>query len=78
SSIGLFPYHEKFKTKIFFTPTWQDIYHEDDQRLQGFDYCIELEKALLKTYDQKGFEIVTIPKDAVSVRTNFIQEILTK
>lgn len=71
-SIDRFPYHDKFRKKVFFAPTWQSIYHKDEQRLQEFDYCLELEKALKTTYIEKGFDIVKLPKDTVSIRVNFV------
>ncbi|MEO0552375.1 MAG: AAA family ATPase [Bacteroidota bacterium] len=76
SSIDRFPYHDKFGQKVFFAPTWQDIYHKDEQRQQPFDYCIELENALLKTYGEKGFDIIQLPKDTVKRRVNFVRTIV--
>lgn len=71
-SIDRFPYHDKFRKKVFFATTWQSIYHEDEQRLQGFDYCVKLEEALETTYIEKGFDIVKLPRDTVSIRVNFV------
>lgn len=71
-SISEFPYLEKFRNKVFFAPTWQDIYRKDEQRPQEFAYCIELEKALRMNYQKKGFEIVTLPKDSLAIRVNFV------
>lgn len=70
--IDRFPYHDKFCKKVFFAPTWQEIYHKDEQRQQEFDYCIELEKALVSIYEEKGFDIITLPKDTVTRRVNFV------
>lgn len=72
SQLVQFPYNEKFRKKVFFTPTWEDIYHKDEQRLQEFSYCLALEQALLKIYAEKGFDIVKLPKDTVSIRVNFV------
>lgn len=72
SQLVQFPYKEKFHKKVFFTPTWKDIYHKDEQRLQEFGYCLALEQALLKIYAEKGFDIVKLPKDTVSIRVNFV------
>lgn len=71
-----FPYQEKFQNKVFFAPTWEAIYHKDKQRQQEFAYCLELEKALLKVYTEKGFEIIYLPKDKVSNRVNFVTSII--
>ncbi len=67
-----FPYHDRFHKKILFAPTWPSIYHQDEQRPQAFDYCLELEKALETNYIKKGFTIVKLPQDTVATRVNFI------
>ncbi len=76
SELRHFPYKEKFEDKVFFAPTWEAIYHKDQQRQQEFAYCLELEKALLKVYTEKGFEIIYLPKNKVSNRVNFVTSIL--
>lgn len=69
-----FPYHDTYHKTVFFAPTWFDIYCQDGQRLQEFDYCLKLEKALLEQYKNKGFEIIILPKASPSKRTKFILE----
>jgi len=71
-NIEAFPYREKFHEHVFFAPTWREIYHEDEQRLQSFDFCVELEKALLRDYRQKGFKLLMLSKVSVSKRLNFV------
>lgn len=61
-SMDCFPYHDKFRKKVFFALTWQRIYHKGEQQLQEFDYSVELEKALIDTYEEKGFEMLLLPK----------------
>ena len=67
-----FPYKETYHNTIFFAPTWFDIYCQDGQRLQEFDYCLKLEKALLEQYKSKGFKIVFLPKYSTKKRTKLI------
>ncbi|QVY65963.1 AAA family ATPase [Polaribacter sp. Q13] len=67
-----FPYKETYHNTIFFAPTWFDIYCQDGQRLQEFDYCLKLEKALLEQYKSKGFKIVFLPKYSAKKRTKLI------
>lgn len=74
SSLNHFPYHDKFLKKVFFAPTWEAIFHKDEQRLQAFEYSLELEKALFRTYEQKGFELLSLPKVSVSERVVFVKE----
>ncbi|MEM9896755.1 MAG: AAA family ATPase [Bacteroidota bacterium] len=72
--IDEFPYHETFQRKVFFNPTWQEIYRVDEQRQQTFEYCIELEKALKKTYVAKKFQLDLLPKDTVAHRVEFVKK----
>ncbi|WP_462247880.1 AAA family ATPase [Ekhidna sp.] len=74
--LNSFPYHERYQGKVIFAPMWRAIYHKDDQRLQEFDYCVELEKALIDTYTEKGFEINFLPKDTVPIRVNFVKSLV--
>ena len=67
-------YHEKFHRKVFFAPVWKEIFEQDEQRQQTFEYGVELETVLLETYREKNFEVVMIPKETVPLRVNFVQE----
>ena len=67
-----FPYQDFYHNKVYFAPTWQAIYCQDKQRLQDFDYCLELEKSLLNKYLSKGFEIIRLPKSTPLKRVEFI------
>ncbi|WP_298545266.1 ATP-binding protein [uncultured Aquimarina sp.] len=69
-----FPYQETYHKIVFFAPTWFEIYCKDGQRLQEFEYCLKLEKTLLKQYENKGFEIITLPKSSPLNRTKLILE----
>ncbi|MBQ4802767.1 ATP-binding protein [Aquimarina sp. MMG015] len=69
-----FPYQETYHKIVFFTPTWFEIYCKDGQRLQEFEYCLRLEKSLLKLYKNKGFEIIILPKSSPLERTKVILE----
>ncbi|QDO94408.1 ATP-binding protein [Formosa sediminum] len=71
-----FSYQDTYHKTVFFAPTWFDIYCQDGQRLQEFDYCLKLEKALLKQYKNKGFEVVMLPKVSPLKRSKFILEFI--
>lgn len=69
-----FPYKKHYHTTVFFAPTWFEIYCQDAQRLQEFDYCLTLEKSLLAQYTKKGFEIIMLPKTSVTTRKKLVLE----
>ncbi|WP_299530220.1 AAA family ATPase [Ulvibacterium sp.] len=76
--LDTFPYLDKFHRKVFFAPVWEAIYQKDSQRLQDFDHCVALEKALVNIYREKGFEVVRLPEDTVGKRIRFIYENLNQ
>ncbi len=69
-----FPYKKNYHTTVFFAPTWFEIYCQDAQRLQEFDYCLTLEKSLIEQYTKKGFEIIMLPKTSVTTRKKLVLE----
>ncbi|WNH12490.1 AAA family ATPase [Thalassobellus suaedae] len=69
-----FPYQEAYHKTVFFAPTWFDIYCQDAQRLQDFEYCLKLEQQLLEKYQNKGFDIIILPKSSRKKRTKLILE----
>lgn len=69
-----YSYHKTYHKTVFFAPTWFDIYCKDGQRLQEFDYCLKLEKALLKAYQLKGFNLVKLPCVSPSKRAEYLIE----
>ncbi|AUP81304.1 AAA family ATPase [Flavivirga eckloniae] len=70
------PYHEVYHKKVFFAPTWFEIYCKDGQRLQEFDYCLKLEKALLEYYKKRGFDIIMLSKTSPLKRVEFILNLI--
>ena len=73
AALDQFCYQNYFFKRVFFTPTWEEIYHKDAQRQQEFNYCVELEKALLETYTERGFDLCELPKTSVEERYQFIK-----
>ena len=73
-----FPYHSKYEKIVFFAPAWQNIFHQDKQRLQDFSYCQELEKALEQAYLKRAFEIMKLPRESVANRVSFVDAQLKK
>ncbi|GAA3628178.1 ATP-binding protein [Flavivirga jejuensis] len=71
-----FPYHETYHKKVFFAPTWFEIYCKDGQRLQEFDYCLKLEKTLLEYYKKRGFDIIMLSKTTPLKRIEFILNLI--
>lgn len=62
----------RYESKVFITPTWEDIYHQDTERLESFEEATAIDKSLRKTYQSFGYELVEIPFSTVEERVKFI------
>ena len=62
----------RFHPRVFLAPPWPDIYVSDDERRHAFDAAIAEYERLLEAYPALGYDVVTLPRVAVSVRADFI------
>jgi predicted ATPase len=62
----------RFHPRVFLAPPWPDIYVSDDERRHAFDAAVAEYERLLETYPTLGYEVVTLPRVAVSARADFI------
>lgn len=70
---------EKHKyTKIFVLPPWKEIYVSDAERYETYEQAELIHQHLEETYKSFGYELVTIPKDTVENRVDYILDLLSK
>ena len=62
----------RFYTKVFMTPPWQEIYTADSERDQTFDESVEIYEKLSHWYLTNGYELVTVPRLPVEMRVKMI------
>ncbi len=62
----------RYEKKVFIAPFWEDIYTTDTQRLESAEVARDIDRALRKSYNMFGFELIEIPTGTVEERTNFI------
>ena len=62
----------RYNSKVFITPPWKEIFHNDTERDQSFEQSIEVYKRLDKWYREHGYDIVMLPKDTIENRVNFV------
>ncbi len=58
--------------QVFVLAPWKAIFVSDSERYENFDQAIAIHHALLNTYKQFGYELIDVPFDTVSKRTDFI------
>jgi len=61
-----------FNTTVFYTPIWEEIYVNDDERKENIKQAKEIETSILETYKSKGYKLVEIPKISITARVDFI------
>lgn len=58
--------------QIFILPPWEEIYVQDNERLESYSQAIDLHIHLGKTYRSLGYEIIEVPFGSVPERLDFI------
>lgn len=68
---------KKYKyTKVFMLPPWKEIFISDNERYETFEIAVKINHHLIKTYQEIGYEIITVPFGSVNERTNYILDSL--
>ncbi|MFT4575150.1 MAG: putative ATPase [Polaribacter sp.] len=62
--------------KVFMLPPWKEIFISDNERYENFEIAVEINHHLRKTYQEIGYEIITVPFGTVKERTDFILDSL--
>jgi predicted ATPase len=63
--------------KVFMLPPWKEIFISDNERYETFEIAVEINHHLTKTYQEIGYQIITVPFGTVKERTDFILDSLT-
>ena len=62
----------RYESKVFIAPAWQEIYHQDSERLESFQEAVAIDKSLREIYHSFGYELVEIPLTTIEERVKFI------
>ena len=62
----------EFNSNVFYTPIWEEIYTNDNERKESLESAISIEKFLLETYIFFGYTLIAIPKLTTGERVDFI------
>ncbi len=68
-----FNYSDYYYNTVFILPIWEDIYIQDEQRLQSFEEAKHIQQLLLKTYKELGFSTVLMPQNSIEERVEIIE-----
>ncbi|MFD0710826.1 AAA family ATPase [Paenibacillus sp. GCM10027626] len=62
----------RYCKQVFILPPWEEIYHTDHERLQGFDEAVATYRIMVETYTELGYELIEVPKLDVGQRADFV------
>lgn len=64
----------RYNPAVFFTPAWEDIYINDEERKLSFEQTKDFENDLKGIYRELNYRIINVPLTRVPERVNFILE----
>ena len=67
-----FPLSEKYENLVFYTPIWEDIFSNDEERKEDIEQAKMIEENIKNSYLKFGYNLIEIPKGTISERVNFI------
>ncbi len=66
-------YCERHKyDQVVVLPPWEDIYTQDEERLESFDQALEIHQELVNTYSDFSYHTLSVPKGTVEERAEYI------
>ena len=68
----------RYHRRVFFAPPWPEIYATDTERRHELEAAVVEYDRLLTAYPSQGYEVIILPKVAVSERADFILHTLSK
>lgn len=63
---------KKYENLVFYTPIWEDIFSNDEERKEDIDQAKVIEENIKNSYLKFGYNLIEIPKGTISERVNFI------
>lgn len=57
---------------IFLMPPWKEIHISDNERFESYEEAQLVDTCLRNTYTQLGYDVITVPKNSVENRVDFI------
>jgi Predicted ATPase len=63
-----------YHNKVFITPPWEEIFHQDAERKQSFEEAVRTYEMMERVYAALGYTLVVLPEASITERTRFILE----
>lgn len=63
-----------YNKKVFFLPSWQEIYSNDEDRTMSFAAAKDFGMLIRNAYIDLGYEVIDVPLLSIDERTRFIMD----
>ena len=64
----------RYADRVFFTPSWREIYTTDEERTASFELAHEFGELIGAVYVELGYTLVEVPRDTPEARARFIAD----
>lgn len=64
----------RYNPRVFIAPPWPEIFRQDSERRQDFREAVRTHDAMVATYAEHGYALVTLPCVPVEARLRFVLE----
>jgi predicted ATPase len=61
---------------VFILPPWQEIFTNDQERIENFNETEAIHNELIRTYTAYGMQPIVVPKLSVEKRVSFLNDYL--
>tara|TARA_R110002167_G_scaffold360062_3_gene577481 strand:+ start:9110 stop:9682 length:573 start_codon:yes stop_codon:yes gene_type:complete len=68
----------KYNKSVFILQPWHEIYTTDKERKQDWEEAVLTYEKMCETYKSYGYDMVEVPKKAISERADFVLEFIGK
>lgn len=67
----------RYNRRVFVAPPWPEIFTHDTERRQDLAEAERTHDAMVDTYTELGYELVSLPKGDLATRIEFVIDLIT-
>lgn len=62
----------RYERVVFIAPPWQEIFHQDNERMESYEELLSIHQYLIDTYENLGYELRELPRIPIEERLHFV------
>ena len=63
----------RYRGPVLRAPAWQEIYRQDDERIQDWDHAVASDQAVTAAWRRYGYDVIDLPLAPVTQRLAFLR-----